>query len=143
MSKEFKINIYYQALISILLAMLVIGSFKLSITQGLIIPYITCGIFCSVAWYTLRFKIIVTDRSLIRDPAGFGRRTEYDWNQIAQVSQVPRALLTMYKIFCMDGQTIMISDKMESYENILEEIRARAPHAVIDDSIIQLLKEHQ
>jgi hypothetical protein len=43
----------------------------------------------------------------------------------------------------MDGQTIMISDKMESYENILEEIRARAPHAVIDDSIIQLLKEHQ
>ena len=141
MTKEYKLNVSYQTVITVLMAILVIGSFRLSTTHSSAISYVVCGIFCLVAWYTLRFKIVVTDQCLIRDSGGLGRRIKCDWDQIAQVSQAPTAFLTMYKISCMDGPSIMIPDKIDTYEDLLREIIDRAPHAEIDDSIIKILEK--
>jgi hypothetical protein len=46
----------------------------------------------------------------------------------------------MYQIYCRDKPTLLFTNSIANYKDLLREIVERSPNAVVDDSIIKLLE---
>lgn len=143
MIKEYKYRAFYRVLF---LAIMIIGIYStidFGKSFGFVITIILDLIFLWLALFVLRLKIVVTDKYILGDIGRLGKRIERNWDKIDRISRIPFSFLRMYKIHCKDKPSLMFSNAIDNYIDLLEEIIKRSPNAIVDDSVIKFLEKAQ
>ena len=142
MSKEYKYNTVFKVGLLIAMLMSFYGGIEIGRSYGNVATLIV--IICIVYFVLLflKYKIVTTNEYIVIDIGKLGKRLERNWDKIYRVSRIRFLFLWMYQIYCRDMPTLMFTNTITNYKDLLREIVEKSPNAVVDESIIRLL-EHK
>jgi hypothetical protein len=139
-AKEYKRSAFYRATSLAAISTATYGAFEIGKSYGfvMILILIACNVWFGLL--VLRHKIVITDDYIVVDIGRLGKRIEYNWDQIFRVSRVRFSFLWMYRVHCKNKPTLMFSNAIADYKDLLREIVERSPNAIVDDSVRKLLE---
>jgi hypothetical protein len=99
----------------------------------------------SIAYFILMnsiLTIVVTDSYVVVHREKFGKRLEFEWEDITQVSEARVGLISTYKVVCRNKPAMFISSIIANYKDLLRENVERSPNAIVDNSVRRLLEDN-
>ena len=141
MKREYKFSRVYRGGLLAAMLMSLYGGIELGRLYGYVITFIVVTCICYFALLIFKYKIVTTDEYIALDIGKLGKRFESNWDKIYRVSRVPFSFLWMYKIYCKDKPTLVFTNSIVKYKDLLREVVKRSPNAKVDDSVMKLLEK--
>lgn len=141
MTREYKYSKVYRGGLFAAMLMSFYGGIELGKLYGYVITFIVVTCIGYFALLIFKYKIVTTDEYIALDIGKLGKRFELNWDKIYRVSRIPFSFLWMYKIYCKDKPTLVFTNSIVNYKDLLREIVKRSPNANVDDSVMKLLEK--
>ena len=136
---EYRYSIFYRVSLLIALLFAFFGGIEIGKSNEYVLAFIVILSIIYFALLILNYRIVITDAYIMVELGMLGKKIERNWDKIYRVSRIPFIFIWIYRIYCKDKPTLIFTNCVSNYKELLKEIVGRSPNAVVDDSIKKLL----